>query len=177
MSQFDDLYEFLECAPKPWFVIVVGPPGSGKSTLAKEMVAKYGIKRFSTDDVIDRRARKLNVTYAQAFETASFGSIIQEMKIPIFQAGAMGESIFLDQTSMTKESRANKLFWASPKHTKICIDLYGLNVDQLDKRVQARVKAGGRHIPRRIIVDMLMKYEPPTVDEGFNLIYRLDQSE
>jgi len=173
MVDYSDLWETLEMAPKPWFVLVVGAPGSGKSTLAKAMVTKYGIKRFSTDDVVDRRAKHLNITYAKAFETAPFGAIVNEMKIPIFQAVNMGQGVLLDQTSMTRDSRMRKLAWCNGKHTKICIDLCGLSVDVLDKRVQQRVKDGGRHIPRYMIADMLTKYERPTPDEGFQLIYRM----
>ena len=170
---YKDLYETLEMyQAKPWYILVVGAPGAGKSTLAKALVAKYGVIRFSTDDVIDRRAKKLNVTYAKAFESAPFGAIVEEMKIPIFQAVNMRNHVLLDQTSMTRDSRAKKLLWCGDTHFKICIDLCGLSVDQLDARVRARVRAGGRHIPRHIIADMLCKYERPTADEGFNLIYR-----
>jgi predicted kinase len=97
------------------------------------------------------------------------------MKLKVFQTVNMGQSIVLDQTSMNRESRTRKLEWCGPRHTRICIDIRGLTVDELDKRVQGRVKRGGRHIPRHVIADMLCKYERPTKDEGFDFIFTLDQ--
>jgi tRNA uridine 5-carbamoylmethylation protein Kti12 len=177
---FKDLYEFLECAPRPWYILVVGAPGSGKSTLCKALLGTYTkLHRFSTDDKLElialRRYGTKTLKESQ-FAKVPFGELIREMKFNIWQMANMGESILIDQTSMSVESRVRKLAWSPPRFTKICIDLHGLTADQCFRRVEQRVRDKGRFIPKHVIEDMLKKYEQPSVDEGFNLIYRLDQS-
>lgn len=168
-----DLYEELDKRPHPWFILVVGAPGSGKTTLALDLKKRYEVVRFSTDDKLELLHRQGKLKREDAFDKINFGNIVGAMKLMIFHAVNMGQSIVLDQTSMSRDSRMRKLAWCGPRHVRICIDFQGLTVDELDRRVQGRVKRGGRHIPRHVISDMLCKYERPTKDEGFDFIFNL----
>ena len=164
----------LQLQARPLFIVMVGPPGSGKSTLAHEICRFYDVRRFSTDEKLEAMHQR-GVLSEKSFPKIPFGNLIRKMKFDIWTHANIGKGVLIDQTSMTEESRSFKIEWAPPHFYKICIDCTGLTVDQMDSRVRDRVARGGRHIPRHRIADMVRAYEPPALEEGFDLIIRLQQ--
>lgn len=162
--------------------ILIGPPGCGKSTFIKSLgdvkvdglnftVSGFGgtgsAVLLSSDMVIDALRENTGQTYAEAFETL-YSAADTQFNFALNDAIARGDNIVVDRTSMSVKSR-RKYFSVLPKDYKVvAIDL----IAKMRAVVWAQ-RAKNREdkvVPKGVMMDMLMNYEAPTLDEGFSSI-------
>lgn len=160
--------------------MLVGLPGVGKSTWTDSFRRKnrdqlinnsfYNNTGFidnltiiSTDNIIESIADEYRLTYNQLFDDITY-SFAEKMSYKIAKLSIDREDIIIwDQTNLTKKTRKRKLDMFPSEYKKVCV-LFGIP-DDLDKRLMNRP---GKVIPDKVIKDMIMKYEQPTTDEGFD---------
>jgi len=146
--------------------IMIGLPGSGKSTWINDNASCA--KVLSTDNIIDSYCRQNNITYNEGFKrfiklaTNQFNNELSNIN------NYKGD-IVIDQTNLTKKSRAYKLKKLS-SYKKIAV-VCKLDSDELQRRLDNRSIQDGKTIPSNIISSMILSYEQPTLDEFDEIIY------
>jgi tRNA uridine 5-carbamoylmethylation protein Kti12 len=162
LVQLDILIRYLSSIKSPLFIVLVGVPGSGKTTLARA-ISPYiePVIICSTDD-FDPRVK---------FIPVKGRGLMVLLDHYIARAVMTGASVIVDQTSMERVSRLQRLKQVPDGYLKMCIDLSGTELDKCIGYVEERVKQGGRNVPETITRALYAKYEAPTHDEGFDFIY------
>lgn len=148
---------------------LVGVPGSGKTTWIKNQSWTLPYSIISTDKWVEIFAREVGKTYSQVFEDfmpIAIDCMCKEVDI----ARSMQRNIIWDQTSTTIKSRQKK-FNMLPDYEHIAVVLKTPNTDELIKRLANRP---GKEIPWNVVSEMINKFEPPTEQEGFLQIWRVD---
>jgi len=149
---------------------LIGVPGSGKSTWYKnqEWIGedKKDHKYVSTDQHVEGYAKDQDKTYREVFEEY-MPTAVRQMMINVNFAAASQLDIVWDQTSTTIASRARK-FNALPNYEHIAVVFRTPPRDELDVRLSGRP---GKHIPKDVIDHMIINWEEPTLEEGFNQIW------
>jgi predicted kinase len=136
----------------PLLLILIGPPGSGKTSF-RERLRHEGLPftLVCTDEkLLDPR------------EPVSF-------EHRYLRAIAYSRHVVVDQTNLTPQIRA-KLLTPSRAHFRIAIDCFTEPTETLIARVQARQ----RQVPPHVIEELADKYVTPTLAEGFDLIYHIE---
>ncbi|MCP4425602.1 MAG: alpha/beta fold hydrolase [Chloroflexi bacterium] len=150
--------------------LLCGLPGAGKTTLAHKMAKKHDAMRFTLDEwmadlcdysVFDEKRGAYAVRCRERiWETA-------------VQALTLGNDVVLDWSLWSREQRADmlaKINAVGAEHV-----LYYLNVPlhELRRRLTTRLEERPAHA-HQIPLDQLDRYapifEPPTEDEGLNLV-------
>lgn len=161
--------DFLtEQAKKKELVIAVGFPGTGKSTYINRVYKKHVI--VSNDIVVEKHAKKNNMTYNEAFDDIGRGKIIALGKRDFQKALKTGKNIVLDNTNLTKSIRKEYLKMA-PDYRKVAV-IFKLDEKELTKRLKGREKESGKTIPKDVMAKMKKDYEEPSKAEGFDEIRR-----
>ena len=162
LVQMDILIRYLSSIKSPLFIVLVGVPGSGKTTLARA-ISPYiePVTICSTDD-FDPRV-KLSAK-------AGRGMMVL-LDHCIARAVMTGASVIVDQTSMERINRLQRLKQVPDGYLKMCIDLSGTELDKCLSYVKERVRQGGRNVPEDVIKALYGKYEAPKHDEGFDFVY------
>lgn len=152
----------------PNLIILVGPPGSGKTYITNRILAYNDYVVISSDDIIQSYADDEGITYSEAFpkyisfaEEESFREYKQTLKL--FQ------NIIVDRTNMTVKSRSKYLRLVPTFYhkTAIVMDWKNIPEDEYNSRLTKREEEG-KIVPRSVIQDMKNRYEPPTLEEGFD---------
>lgn len=160
---------------QPKAYILIGPPGSGKSTwvnsFLENTISEYVI--VSSDAVLDEYAEQEGITYSEAFDKYA-GQAKKEMNKRLQNAIINKKNIIWDQTNVSYKSRKKKI--KSFENTKYNVYAVVFNVDEetIFNRIYNREKESGKHIPDKIVKDMLRNFEHPTNDEGFVDIYYIN---
>lgn len=153
----------------PQIILLVGLPGSGKSTFTNNyQLKKHGIVA-STDDIIEERAKKMGMTYSEAFHKIDFKSVEKEMKDNILKASKEGKNIIVDQTNMSNKSRLSKMDLVPNSYDRYAI-VFWPDINVVKARLEKRAKETGKVIPQKVIDSMLANYVPPSDREGFKSI-------
>jgi predicted kinase len=168
---------------RPTVLILVGPPGCGKSTLIKELKFAYDddepVTVASTDDILEREAAKLGISYNEAFELLDFKVIDRECR-ETFAKGVNLHHVLVisDQTNMGVKSRAKKLELvrqSKNKYQKIAL-VFDLPDDVILKRLIEREKTG-KAISPGVFFSMKKNFVMPTLAEGFDQVQVLTVSD
>jgi predicted kinase len=153
---------------KPKLYMLVGVPGSGKSTWVKNQ--EFWMKDcayISTDMWVEMEAERRGVTYSEIFQEY-MPKAVELMSNHVELARDKGMDIIWDQTSTTIATRAKK-FRMIPEYYAIAVVFRIPEPDELQKRLASRP---GKVIPSEVLDDMIAKWQEPTLEEGFNEIWR-----
>lgn len=145
---------------------LIGVPGAGKSTWIKNQEWAKGLPVVSTDNFVEAYAKEQGKTYSEVFKDympIAVKLMANQAKI----CEANGLDVIWDQTSTTRISRTRK-FNTLPKYEHIAVVFKTPPRDELDVRLSGRP---GKHIPKKVVDDMIANWDEPTLDEGFTEIW------
>jgi predicted kinase len=145
---------------------LIGVPGAGKSTWIKNQEWAKGLPVVSTDNFVEAHAKEQGKTYNEVFKDYMPIAVkLMANQAKICQAN--GLDVIWDQTSTTRISRTRK-FNTLPKYEHIAVVFRTPPRDELDVRLSGRP---GKHIPKKVVDDMIANWDEPTLDEGFTEIW------
>lgn len=151
---------------KPKLYMLIGLPGSGKSTWYENFKNDCGYHCYaSTDFFIDLTARLQRKTYDEVFKN-TIKDATKSMFELVMAATKDNMDIVWDQTNLNRKSRGQKLIMIPDHYQKIAI--YFPTPDDLSDRLANRP---GKTIPWHVMENMVMSFEYPEYDEGFDVIY------
>lgn len=172
-----------ESIDRPKIYVLVGPPGVGKSYWVEQNVPNPYI--ISYDKVVDAVRKPLGLKYD---EIAGPRAGIHRKEIErlhkdrIRSAASSDKDIVVDMTNMGSKARRRALAAIQGRegdYEKIAVffDYRGME-DLVQRSVERRAaKLDDKHLSRKIIEDMLARFEMPTQEEGFDDIIVVDPSE
>lgn len=147
---------------------LIGIPGAGKSTWIKNQPWAKNCAIISTDDHVERFAAERGRTYSEVFKEY-MPRAVEMMAQDVIDARLAGKDIIWDQTSTTRASRARK-FRMLPQYDHIAVVFPTPDPDELARRLAGRP---GKHIPAKVIDDMISSFQPPSLQEGFAQIWQV----
>jgi predicted kinase len=145
---------------------MVGVPGSGKSTWIANQDWTQDCVVVSTDDYVERFARRMGKTYSEVFDQV-MPRAIRLMMRRVRWAHERNRDVIWDQTSTTVASRRRK-FSALFDYEHIAVVFKTPLWPELKRRLASR---SGKTIPRKVVKSMIHNFELPTEDEGFKEIW------
>ena len=160
-------YNYITEEKQKEIILLVGLPASGKSTYISKMKGKYVIA--SNDLYVEKIAKKIKLTYTEAFDKINRDDTIGNTKKEFDKAISKGRSVIIDNTNMNKKERSYFMKNTSEDYKRIAI-IFKISDSELKKRLEKRGKETGKIIPDEVIKKMKSKYEPPTKEEGFDEI-------
>ena len=149
---------------------LVGVPGAGKSTWIKDQIWALGLTVVSTDAFVEDYARAQGKTYSEVF-TEYMPTAVGLMAEQVVRARTLGHDIIWDQTSTTIASRTRK-FNMLPDYEHIAVVFATPEPAELVMRLDSRYDSG-KIIPDQVVQDMINNWEEPTLEEGFEEIWRV----
>jgi predicted kinase len=149
--------------------VMVGVPGSGKSTWIANQLWVKDCVIVSTDDYVERFARRMGKTYSEVFDTV-MKRCVRLMMRRVEWARDQDKDIIWDQTSTSVVSRMRK-FSALPDYEHIAVVFKTPEWPELKRRLTSRP---GKHIPRKVVKSMIHNFDMPTEDEGYTEIWRAE---
>ena len=148
------------------FIVLVGLPYSGKSFL-KNNLGLNDYVTVSSDNIILEWALAENKSYNEIFKDR-VDEAQKESVRRMLSALKEKKDIIIDQTNLTKASRARKLSQVPKDYKKICIVV----PEPTDEELESRKKERTSHkVPDSVLVDMRKLYQTPSIEEGFDTIY------
>lgn len=147
---------------------MVGVPGSGKSTWIRNQIWTLGLTVISTDAYVEAYAEQQGRTYNEVFRDYMPRAVELMAQLAAF-AREHGHSVIWDQTSTTIASRTRK-FNMLPDYEHIAVVFKTPEHEELIRRLQSRP---GKEIPEHVIASMIDNWEEPTLEEGFEEIWRV----
>ena len=150
----------------PKLIMLIGLPASGKTTWTNKFLAQNpGYTVVSSDDIIERYAKKDGINYSQAFH--KYADVAdKEFKQELQAALQAKKNIIVDRTNMSKKSR-NKILSNVPKGYERIAVVFDVARPELDKRLVQREYDTGKRIPKEVVDGMHASYSPPSKEEGF----------
>ena len=150
----------------PTAYILIGVPGSGKSTWIKNQDWAEDCAIVSTDMWVELEAERVGKTYSEIFDEY-MPHAVALMANHVELARDKGMDIIWDQTSTTLSSRARK-FRMLPNYKMIAVMFDTPEQSVLVSRLNSRP---GKEIPLSVIEKMMLGFELPTEQEGFDEIW------
>ena len=150
----------------PKLYMLVGVPGSGKSSWHCDQEWLQEAAYISTDRYVEEYAKNMGKTYSEVFNEV-MPKCVEYMVGDVAHACEAGRDIVWDQTSTTIYSRLKKIRML-PEYYTIAVVFRTPPRDELDVRLSSRP---GKHIPKKVIDDMIANWEEPTLEEGFREIW------
>ena len=160
-------YNYINEDKQKEIILLVGLPASGKSTYISKMKGKYTI--VSNDLYVEKVAKKLKLTYTEAFDKINRDDVLGNTKKEFDKALSKNQNIIVDNTNMNVKERSYFIDNAPKDYKKIAI-IFKISDSELKKRLDKRGKETGKTIPYEVIEKMKARYEKPTTKEGFHEI-------
>lgn len=154
-------------------IVFVGLPGSGKSYLINniKLTNKSKIFTYSTDDYIERCAKRDGKSYTEVFELY-IREATEHMNDELKRAIANGYTVIWDQTNMKADKRRWILSHFPDSYQKQCFVISPPRNDREWSLLYSRLGARpGKMIPGYVLDSMLATYSEPALEEGFSQIH------
>jgi len=147
--------------------MLIGVPAAGKSTwVSKAPLDWNNTVIASTDNYIEKVAKKENKTYTDVFQD-NIQNATNYMNNAIKNAIANNQDIVWDQTNLNRRSREKKLKQIPNNYKKIAVVFKTPNMKELTDRLNQRE---GKNIPVDVLKNMINSFQEPTSNEGFDEI-------
>jgi predicted kinase len=141
---------------------LVGLPASGKTTWRD--CARGGAYVASSDDFIEQFAKQAGKTYNEVFAEA-IGPAQKHFNSMIAHAVSENKDLIIDRTNTNVDGRKKILARIPFDWKKTAIVFKCIDFEIWKKRLMNRP---GKLIPASAITDMMMKFESPSLLEGFD---------
>ena len=183
---------------KQKFYVLIGPPAVGKSTYVKNNFDINNIFVISRDSIVEKVAEHSGLTYNELFSNPQdenekkkikeLNKIIDKTVISNFEKAINSDKdIVVDMTNLSKNTRRKALSKIQGKEAqfeKVAVLFTFMRDDLISaikKIAQHRSKelelAGKpKNITSNLIDQMVNSYEPPSLDEGFDRIEVINDS-
>ena len=146
--------------------LMVGCPGSGKSTFLKNRISKLDDKC----KIISRDEIRFSIVQPNEKYFSHEKEVVQKFWDEVNKNLSLGKTVFVDQTSLTKKSRAWLL-----EHVHGYNHAYVIWINEslynCLKRNENR-KGTRAYVPQDQIRRMFNRFEEPTKSEGFDYIFK-----
>ena len=156
----------------PELIMLCGVPTSGKSTYVEKLKKmKYWENSvvLSTDDYIEKEAKRMGLTYNQIFDDA-IGDATRELELQLNMAKDKGKDIIWDQTNLSVKSRRKKLL-KLPSFYRRSVVYFEVSLEEALERNKHRE---GKFIPESILKRMWHQFEIPTRNEDFDYVEKVE---
>ena len=158
----------------PSITLLVGLPASGKSTYVKSYLKDHpNTVVVSSDDIIENYANRHGKTYNEVFHEYIDAAEVQfreELKIAISDK----KDILVDRTNLSVRGR-NKILANVPKTYNKYAIIFTVSDEDLEKRMEQRLKETGKSVPKNIMETMKASYVMPSEKEGFTSVIAMPQ--
>lgn len=154
---------------KPTAYILVGVPGSGKSTWYRnnqDLLA--GAVYASSDFILEREAERQGRTYDEV-HPEYINTAVEMMLAVVVNAMDQGRDIVWDQTNPTAKVRRKKTAMLHGYHRIAVV----FPVPSTEEH-QRRLARPGKTIPAHILRSQCEHFTVPTLEEGFDEIWMID---
>lgn len=141
----------------PDFYMLVGLPGSGKSTFAEQLAEEQNAVVFSSDAIRGE-------LYGDESCQTDPARVFEILRARTIEAIKQGQSVIYDATNLSRKRRA-ALLNTLPACTKHCLIIWA-SVETCMQRDANRVRAVGEPVIKK----MLLKFQTPNSDEGWDSI-------
>ncbi len=148
---------------KPFALIGIGIPGSGKTTTLRPYAETLEAEYLSADD----ERRRLGNESDQSLTPKAWSAVHDKAAFAIEQ----GRSIVIDGTFSKEADRRREIIGLRDMGAKAIIGVYfPVDLTVALARIEQRIAAGGRSVPRYAIERMHTQLEqaPPSHHEGFD---------
>lgn len=170
--------EFYDMKKLATLAVLAGLPASGKSTMRQHILEMDQGQTpwyvHSTDDLIEKHATNLGLTYNSCFGQY-IGQAAAQANINLQEANTRNENVLIDQTMLTAKSRRITSRFSSRKYRKTCLCILPPYTNNMENEWRRRLAA--RHdkiIPETVLEDMRDRFQLPTLEEDFSIIRYFD---
>ena len=146
--------------------LMCGVPGSGKSTCLKN------IELEKNSIIISRDKIRYSIVKPEEDYFSHEDEVLKKFWEEINNALSAGLNVYIDQTSLTPKARKWLL-----QHIEGYNNAYIIWLDEELETCLERneLRAGTRaYVPRSVICRMFAQFIPPSIDEGFDAIFKYD---
>lgn len=145
--------------------LMCGVPGAGKSTFLKNRVKSNKGVIISRDKIRFSLVRPDEPYFSKEKE------VTKTLWDEINKKLASGNTVFVDQTSLTKKSRKWLLTHITSDYNHINLIWIDESLETCLERNEQRKGTRG-YVPRESIINMHNNFEEPSLDEGFYRIFK-----
>lgn len=150
-------------------ILVCGLPGSGKSTYLSQFRRNLNCKVVSRDEI-----RFSIVDESEAYFSHE-DEVCKNMWNQINEALAADKNTYVDQTSLTPDSRSYLLKHITSHYDELIIIWFNISKETCLERNENRIDTRA-YVPRGVIRRMAIQMVPPSIEEGFDKIYIYDEN-
>lgn len=160
----------MKTSEPPLLVMLVGLPGSGKSTKAGRLagtIRSQGrpVDIVGTDAYLEAEARRRGLSYAEVF-AEDFDAAKRRMWEQAKEAIRRRRSVIWDQTNLTVKARNLRLRLFPEEYLRIAAVMPTPDHKAWEYNLS---RAPGRAVPRNVFDRMRVQFEPPGMEEGFQM--------